>query len=309
MHPYRSHKPVRPVLLLAALSLMVLLMTKCQKIITVPVQPYTPTLSIECMLVPGKVPILYLSRSTAYFSSRITAKDLFVPDASVMIRSAGGRTDVLQPAVGRDSFLCQPTYFYRGSLPTQRGQTYTLEVTANGQTYRTETTVNQAQPKIDRVSYVPVFNDVYGGHEGVVVDFTDVPGQANAYRFEMSRAVDSTVRTADNKTYRSECNEANVFGVIDIGRSVYFDTGSGDGRAITLTIEPAFTHRRGSPGQVYIQSMDPASARFFDQLDRQKLAIYNPFVEPVFLKTNIPGCMGVFGHYVRSEPVPFVFPE
>lgn len=309
MHRYKSVKLVSLMLLMFALILMVLVMSSCEKTITVPVQPYTPTLSIECMLVPGEVPTLYLSRSTGYFSALTTAKDLFVTDASVVIRSAEGITDVLKPTMRLDSFLCQPTFFYRGSLPTRQGQTYALDVTANGQTYHAETTVTQLTPKIERVGYVPSFKDVYGDHEGVVIDFTDTPGQANAYRFEMRRTVDSTVRTAGNKVYRSECNGARPFGVFEFGRAVYFDTGSGDGRPITITIEPAFTHRNGSSGQVYIQSMDPASARFFDQLDRQKLATYNPFVEPVFLKTNIPGCLGVFGHYARSEPVPFVFPE
>ncbi len=309
MQRYNSVKLASLMLLMLAFVLLILVMTSCEKTITVPVQPYTPTLSIACMLVPGEVPTLFLSRSTGYFSTLTTARDLFVADASVVIRSAEGVTDVLKPTMGLDSFLCQPTYFYRGSLPTRQGQTYTLTVTANGQTYHAETTVNQAKPTINRADYVPLFKDIYGEHEGVVIDFTDTPGQANAYRFEMRRTVDSTVRTAGNKVYRSECNGARPFGVLEIGRSVYFDTGSGDGRPITITIEPAFTHRNGSPGQVFMQAMDPASARFFDQLDRQKLATYNPFVEPVFLKTNIPGCMGVFGHYVRSEPVPFVFPE
>lgn len=305
-HLMRS--PLSKLLMPTLLNLfIVFLLSSCEKTITVPVQPYTPMLSIACMLVPGEVPTLYLSRSTAYFSAQTTPQDLFVADASVVIRS-GDQTDVLHPTMARDSFLCQPAYFYQGSLPTRQGQPYTLDVTYGGQTYHAQTTVSQAQPTIDHVSYVSVFKDIYGEHEGVVVDFTDQPGQANAYRYEMRRQIDSSARKTES-AYRSECNGANRFGVTEIGRAVYFDTGSGDGRPVTITVEPTYTHRKGSTGLVYLQAMDPASARFFDQLDFQKLATSNPFIEPVFLKTNIPGCMGVFGHYVRSQPVPFVFPE
>ncbi len=286
---------------------LLLFVSSCEKIISVPVQPYTPSLSIECMLVPGEVPTLYLSHSTAYFSTQITPQDLFVSDASVTIKS-GDRTDVLVPTMGRDSFLCQPTFFYRGRIVSQPGQSYTLTVTEGGQTYTARTTITQQQPTIDSVGYVPVFKDIYGEHEGVVVNFTDIAGQANAYRYEMRRQIDSTARKTES-TYRSECNGANLFGVTEVGRAIYFDTGTGDGRANSVTVEPTFTHHRGSTGVIYLQAMDPASGRFYDQLDRQKLATSNPFIEPVFLTSNIPGCMGVFGHFVRSKPVPFVFPE
>lgn len=286
---------------------MLLLVTGCEKVVSVPVQPYTPILSIECLLVPGEVPTLYLSRSTAYFSSQITPSDLFVADASVTIKSRD-RTDVLVPTMGRDSFLCQPTFFYRGSIVSQSGQSYTLTVTQAGQTYTAQTTIMQQQPIIDGVDYISVFKDIYGEHEGVVVNFTDIAGQANAYRYEMRRQIDSSARKTES-TYRSECNGAKLFGVTEVGRAIYFDTGTGDGRAISVTVEPTYTHKKGSTGVIYLQAIDPASGRFYDQLDRQKLATSNPFIEPVFLTSNIPGCMGVFGHIVRSKPVPFVFPE
>ena len=283
------------------------MISSCETAISVPQPPYMPHYSIECMLVPGEVPVLYLSRSTAFFSPQTTPADLFVADARVTIASAEG-TDVLIPATSRDTFLCQPTFFYRGSLAARRGQTYTLTVTTGGQSFTAQTTITQGQPVINQVGYVATFKDIYGEHEGVTVDLSDIPGQANAYRYEMRRQIDSSARKTES-TYQSLCNGARLFGVTEVGRAIYLDTGSGDGRPISVVVEPTYTHHAGSTGQVVIQAMDPASGRFYDQLDRQKLATSNPFVEPVFLTTNIPGCMGVFGHFVRSEPVPFIFPE
>ncbi len=45
-----------------------------------------------------------------------------------------------------------------------------------------------------------------------------------------------------------------------------------------------------------------------DEAD-QLQAIFNPFVEPVFLTTKIPGAIGVFGSAVLSDPVLFVYPR
>jgi hypothetical protein len=38
-------------------------------------------------------------------------------------------------------------------------------------------------------------------------------------------------------------------------------------------------------------------------------AIYNPFVEPVFINTKIPGAIGVFGSAVMSDSVLFIYPR
>ncbi|WP_165940112.1 DUF4249 family protein [Dyadobacter psychrotolerans] len=285
----------------------ILMCIGCEKNINVKIQPYQGMLSIQCMLVAGEVPRLYLSQSTGFFSSQITPADLFVPGARVIISSPETR-DSLITTMGRDSFYCQDTYFYQGKFQVKQGLTYTMEVSYEGKTYRSTTTVNQLKPKIDQVGYISAFKDIYGEHEGVVVGFTDTPGQVNAYRVEMSRQIDSSARKTET-AYKSECNGAHFFTVKEVGRAIYFDTGSGDGRQVSVTVEPTYSHRKGSIAQVYLQAMDPSSARFFDQLDKQKLATSNPFVEPVFLTSNIEGCIGVFGHYIRSKPVQFIYPE
>lgn len=283
------------------------LFVSCEKNITVKIQPYQGMLSIQCMLVPGEVPKLYLSQSTGFFSSQITPADLFVHGARVIISSPETR-DSLITTMGRDSFYCQDTYFYQGKFIVKQGLTYNMEVTYDGKTYRSSTTINQQKPMIEKVGYVSAFKDIYGEHEGVVVDFTDITGQVNTYRIEMSRQIDSSARKTE-AAYKSECNGASFFTVKEVGRAIYFDIGSGDGRPVSVTVEPTYSHHNGSVALVYLQAMDPLSARFFDQLDKQKLATSNPFVEPVFLTSNINGCMGVFGHYVRSEPVQFIYPE
>ena len=43
------------------------------------------------------------------------------------------------------------------------------------------------------------------------------------------------------------------------------------------------SNKVGTKTLVYISSIDKNAFNFFDQLDKQKLAQFNPFVEPVFL--------------------------
>jgi len=74
-------------------------------------------------------------------------------------------------------------------------------------------------------------------------------------------------------------------------------------------IEPAFKHQQGDSARVVLQTLDATSGRFFDDLDRQKNAKVNPFIEPVFITSNIPDCFGTFGACNYSKPVDLIFPE
>lgn len=83
------------------------------------------------------------------------------------------------------------------------------------------------------------------------------------------------------------------------------------GQQIKMVIEPAYSHKTGTKGIVYVQSIDKNAYDFFDQLDRQKLAQFNPFVEPVFLQDGQFGskAVGYFSAKKNSAPVTFIFPE
>ena len=96
--------------------------------------------------------------------------------------------------------------------------------------------------------------------------------------------------------------------VVEIGRFVYFDVNL-DGAPVRFVVEPAYTARKDDEGLIYIQSLDKATAEFYDTLDLQREANINPFVEPVFLNSNVEGAIGIFGAVARSVPVRFVFPQ
>ena len=76
-----------------------------------------------------------------------------------------------------------------------------------------------------------------------------------------------------------------------------------------MSIEVAYEYDKDDEGWVFIQSLDKNSAEFYKDLDEQLQAIFNPFVEPVFINTKINGAIGVFGSAVLSDSVLFVYPR
>jgi hypothetical protein len=279
----------------------------CEKNIKLKPLQYDSKLSIECVLYPGKSPQLFLSTSVPFFNPNTTPSQLFARGASVTI--SGSLTDNLVADSIFDSFKCRWIPFYKGSIASQVGQTYNLSVTYGGKTYTATTTINQPKVTISSTSYVSSFHDVYGDHEGVILNFADISGSENFYRYQMNRTIDSSVYGASNLgLVHSTCTNGSKFRVKEFGRSIYFDKGL-DGQAMQFVIEPAFKHKQDDTAYVFVQSLDKNSAEFYDNIDKQKLAQLNPFVEPVFLKTKIEGCIGVFGSAVVSDSLLFVYPE
>jgi len=147
---------------------------------------------------------------------------------------------------------------------------------------------------------------LYGEHEGIVVGYTDKPGEQNYYRYEMGRMIDSSVT---NGTVKSVCTFGQKYYVKEIGRTVYSDKNV-DGLPVTFTFEPTYSHKLNDSAYIRLQSVDRNIFNFYDNLDRQKLAQFNPFIEPVFIAPGqFKNAIGVFGAYALSDSVLFVYPE
>ena len=279
----------------------------CEKNITVKQLPYASKLSIQCLLKPGEYPVLYLYRTVPYFDPKITNRDLFVRNAMVDITSPSG-TDSMTADSLFNFFTCGMDYFYKGKIKTAANTKYALSIEQDGLSYNASTVTDEAIVQIDSINYVSSFKDIYGDHEGIIVHFKDNPNQENFYRYEMSRIIDSSIYHAASNVH-SVCTNGQKFTVMEIGRTVYADKGL-NGASLVFTFEPAYTHKKGDIAYLRLESMDKNSFNFYDQLDKQKLAEFNPFVEPVFIKPGqFNNAIGVFGSYVVSDSVKFVYPE
>lgn len=293
--------------ILWSLTVLFLLFQSCVKDINIKPLPYADKISFESILMPGTLPKVYLSRAVPFFELNMMPSTAFIRNATVTI-SGEGVTDILKMDSTFDYFFCRWEPFYLGNFPTKENVTYTLDIETAGKVYAASTTTNIAAVQIDSVSYVTAFNDIYGEHEGVVVDFKDPSGQVNYYRYQMTRDIDSTITAVGASEHKSGCLGDSSATVIEIGRFVVSDKNQ-DGLPIRFVIEPAYKHKAGLVGYVRLQTLDKNAAEFFDQLDRQRQANANPFIEPVFLLSPYDGAIGLFGSMNLSEPVKFVFPE
>jgi hypothetical protein len=265
---------------------------------------------IEGMLYPGKTPQIFISKSNSFFSSRVTPQEVFARGAVVKIIN-GATVDMLVPDSTFNKFRCRWEPYYHGSIPSQFGQTYTLEVSYEGKTYTASTTIDQFKPKIDTVTYTADFTDSYGSHDGVIVTLTDHPGTKDYYRFQMNRIIDTSVHHAhalDGFINTCVSGPTEKFSVKDIGRIVFTDENV-DGQRLVMPVEVTYEYKKNDYGWIMMQSLDKNSAEFYKDLDEQLQAIYNPFVEPVFIHTKIPGAIGVFGSAVLSDSVLFIYPR
>jgi hypothetical protein len=261
------------------------------------------------MLYPSKTPKIFISTSNPFFSSKVSPSQVFARGATVKITS-GTTVDVLTPDSTFNKFRCRWEPFYHGSIASESGKTYSLEVTYDGKTYSANTTIDQKPTVIESIEYTPEFFDIFGGHDGVIIKITDHPGRKEYYRFQMNRMIDTSVRHAhvlDRFVNTCVSDPDEKFPVTDIGRTI-FDDENADGLKIEMSVEVSYEYNKQDSGWVFIQTLDKNSAEFYKDLDDQMQAIQNPFVEPVFLSTKIKDAIGVFGSAVLSDSVLFIYP-
>ena len=295
-----------------SILIVAVIFSSCEKNITIAPPSYQDKPSIQSMLEIDSVPVVYFNRTVPYFGADLSLQALVIRNASIKITS-NGITDSLRFDSVYSKTYCQYNYYYKGTIPVQVNKTYTLSVAKGADTYTAITSTALSKATIDSTSFTPAFNDLYGEHEGVIVWFKDLPSQVNYYRYEMVRYVDTSTQLAGPKLPASTClarDRKDSVLVHELGRSVYSDFGQA-GQQIKIVIEPAYTHKRGTRGIVFIQTIGKDAFDFFDQLDKQKLAQYNPFVEPVFLRQGQFGskAIGYLSAMVKSNSAPYTFPE
>jgi Domain of unknown function (DUF4249) len=299
-------KPIKIIIpLMFTLGLMA-----CKKDITINFsQPHASKVFIEGMLYPGKTAQIFISKTNSFFSTKVTPQQVFAKGAVVKIMH-GNIVDSLVADSSYNKFRCRWEPFYRGNIATEYGNTYRLEVIFEGNTYAAVTTISQVPANIVSVVYSREFIDVYGSHDGVIVTVADHPATTDFYRFQMNRVIDTSIHHAhvlDRFVNTCVSGPQEKFPVKDIGRIVFYDENA-NGQQLVMPVEVTYEYNKNDSGWIFIQSLDKNSADFYRELDEQLQAIQNPFTEPVFINTKIPGAIGCFGSAVLSDSVRFVFP-
>jgi hypothetical protein len=285
----------------------IFLLSSCTKDITINQSPYENKTSIQSLITPDSLPKVYVSRAVPFFDTRVSVSQLVRRD--VLVRMTDGNEQI---SFALDSVFNPPTceyfVFWRGNKKIQANKTYTLTVKDAANTFTAEASTTQSIVQIDSLKYITKFSDVYGEHEGVVIDFRDKAGLGNYYRYQMDRIIPDSI--VNPGKVLSPCSVGKNNPVQELGRTIYTDENL-DGQPFTIIFEPTYKHKKGQEAFVRLQIMDKNTYKFYDNLDHSKLNQYNPFVEPVFVTQGQFGdkAIGVFGAYSVSKEVKFVYPE
>ena len=286
---------------------MLVFLQSCTKDITINQLPYEAKTSIQSLITPDSLPKVYVYRAVPFFDTRISVSQLARRDVVVSMEAGSEKI-----AFTLDSVFNVPTceyfIFWRGNKKIQANTTYSLLVKDATNTYTAEATTKQSIVEIDSVGYLTKFQDLYGEHEGVVVNFRDKMGIGDFYRYQMDRIIPDSIVNPGGVL--SPCSVGKNNPVQEIGRTIYPDENL-DGQPISFVFEPTYKHKKGQVAFVRLQIVDKNIYKFYDNLDRSKLNQFNPFVEPVFVTQGQFGekAIGVFGAYSVSKSVKFIYPE
>ncbi len=302
----KNQNIIKTILIVGFAIVMITSIFSCEKNITIKPIPYESKVSIQSMITPNATPKVYFYKTVPFFDSKITLKSLFIQDAVVQL-SYSGTSITLKPDSVFNNIKCEHEYFYSSKTKIEANTSYTLSIKYGIENYIAQAVTNQKKIALEAVDYTPTFKDLYGEHEGVIVKYTDVPNEENYYRYEMGRFIQDTVTSAGG--IKVLCTVGKLNFVKEIGRTIYADGNVGS--QSQFVFEPTYKHKKDQVAYLKLQTVDKNIQQFFDNLDRQKLAQFNPFVEPVFLKDGQFGtkAFGFFGAYAVSDSVKFVYPE
>ena len=271
--------------------------SSCQKEIELDIPEYTPKLVVEGWIENGQYPIVLLTRSSSFFShldSTYFIDSLFVKDALVVV-SDGVVYDTLKFTLDFNAYLNNswPMIYYKGSkiLGAENGS-YTLHIEADNKVING----NAFIPKkvgFDSLYWMPdpaVEGDTLGLIYAVL---SDPPNEKNYYRIFAKRL---------GKDY----NFISVTGsLID---DVYIDgkpsftfniiRGEMNYRDEELYEDPEVGYfKRGDTVVVKISSITMDHYLFWRTFEENSVGGGNPFTNPMPLKHNVSGAIGVFGGY------------
>ena len=97
------------------LSLSIILLSSCERTITLDPKPYDEIVSIVCLLTPNTTPQLNLYRTVSFFAPDQELPTLFARNANVEISSVEG-IDYLQMDSLYNKYYCRWEYFYSGTV-------------------------------------------------------------------------------------------------------------------------------------------------------------------------------------------------
>ncbi|MEO7924579.1 MAG: DUF4249 family protein [Chitinophagaceae bacterium] len=279
------------------LILLVLLFVSCERAVEFKLGDVSPKLVVEASIENGQAPVVYLTKSQAFFS-RIDLAALansFARNADVYI-SNGSSTHKLKeytvPVAPGINFYyysndpANPSTAFTGQL----NSAYSLRIVSEGKEYTATTTIPNSTRRIDSLFWKPAAAGNPPGKVVVMIRAYDPPGFGDYVRYFTKRNSElfypGLTSVFDDQVIDGSSYEVQVERGVDRNADIpegysFFDKGD------TVTLKVA--------------NIDKATYDFWRTMEYTYASVGNPFSSPTKVLSNIKGGgLGYFGGYAAQ---------
>ena len=273
----------------------IILFNSCEKELDIHLPKPDVKLVVEGWIENGEYPIVIISRNSSYFApidTNFLMDSLFITNALVVV-SDGFINDTRKPTIDIGAFQngAWPIIFYKGSkLIGTVNTNYTLYIEAEGEIITGQTTIPDLV-SFDSLWWKPEIGtgDTLGFIHAMI---SDNPAERNYYRLFSKRIgrdynfIPITASVYDDLYF----NGLSFEYVMMRGEINYDDE--------DLYLDPEFgKYKKGDTVLVKLSSIDKSHYDFWRTITEDAMAGGNPFTNPVTIRHNVNGALGVFGGY------------
>lgn len=274
-----------------------LLLCSCEKGVEFKLDEVSPKLVVEATIENGQAPVVYLTKSQAYFSQiDLTAlANSFVHNADVYV-SDGVLTHKLKeytvPVAQGINFYyysndpASPGTAFSGQLNKQ----YSLRIVSESKEYTATTTIPNTTRRIDSLFWKPAPAGNAPEKVAVMIKAYDQPGFGDYVRYFTKRNSEPFYPGL-NSVYDDQVIDGSSFEV-QVERGVDRNQSQPDGYSF---------FNKGDTVTVKICNIDKATFDFWRTMEFTYASVGNPFSSPTKVMSNIKGGgLGYFGGYAAQ---------
>jgi hypothetical protein len=279
------------------LASIIILLVSCERTVDIGLNDVTPKLVVEATIENGQAPVVYLSKSQAYFSQidLVALANSFVHGAEVYV-SNGALTHRLKeysiPAGGGFNF-----YYYSidsANLATaftgELNKQYSLRIVSEAKEYTATTLIPRITKQIDSVYWKQAPANNPPEKVSLMLKATDPPGFGDYVRYFTKQ---------NNDPFYPGINSVFDDQVID-GTTYTVQTERGVSRNISLDEGYSFFDK-GDTVTLKLSNIDKATFDFWRTMEFTYQSVGNPFSSPTKVLGNISnGALGYFGGYASQ---------
>lgn len=271
--------------------LVLVSMVSCQKEIEIDLPTPKNSFVVEAYIENGKYPVVVLTRNSSYFDpvDSTTLQKLFVTEANIYI-SDGIQTEKLTLSFSNLFSQTWPLLYYVGdSIIGQVGRTYSLTIDVEGQTITGQTSIPTIHT-LDSIWWKP--EPVSDSLGYIWATISDNASEKNYYRiFTMRKGRDKRFVPLYGSVYDDIYFNGKTldFSLVRGNDAIQDDSAYSD---------PEFGYyTKNDTVIIRFTSIDQQHYEFWRTAEQEMTAGGNPFSNPIPIRHNVNGAVGVFGGY------------